>query len=190
MTTATFPVAPAARPRHRALGAVALLAAPAFFGPTDGRVASLLGLWYLTGWACSAVAIRRDRATGSGRGAAAIFAIQIVGLALAAGQQIQDYLQRRPLGDTVYGICDAAWPLSHLFMLVVGVAVLRAGVWRGWRRWTPLACGLALPIALAAGAALGRPALTASFPMLTTLAFGALAIAVLGAPAQGSTYEV
>ena len=39
-----------------------------------------------------------------------------------------------------YGI---ACTVTGLGMLVAGVGVLRAGVWTGWRRWTPLAIGIA-----------------------------------------------
>lgn len=28
-------------------------------------------------------------------------------------------------------VLDAAWPLSHTFMLVTGVAVIRSGKWKG-----------------------------------------------------------
>ena len=189
MTTATFPAAPARPSPHKLLGLVGVLAAPVFLAqriltpsgdqlPND-RLAAWLGLWYLVGWACSALALRRDRATGRGVGAAAIFGVQLVGLTLAAGQQLQDAVQARPLGDTVYGVCDVAWPLSHVFMLVVGVAVLRARVWTGWRRWTPLACGLALPLSFAAQAAAGRYGLLVAFPIFTTLAFSALGVAVM-----------
>jgi hypothetical protein len=41
---------------------------------------------------------------------------------------------------TSYGISVT---LIGLGMLTAGVGVLRAGVWHGWRRWTPLAIGIA-----------------------------------------------
>ncbi|AHG93786.1 hypothetical protein J421_6251 (plasmid) [Gemmatirosa kalamazoonensis] len=137
MTATIAPFAPSARPSTpRVLGALGILGSPVFLAQwlaapsslkvPDTTAAALLGIVYLMGWACSAVALRRLRATGRGRGGAVILAVQLVGLSLAAGQQIQDALHAHPLGDVVYGVCDAAWPLSHLFMLVVGVAVLRA----------------------------------------------------------------
>jgi hypothetical protein len=189
MTAPSAPLAaPASRPRalpaHRVLGVLGMLGAPAFLfmssppAPTDLR-ANLLMSAYLVGWACSAVGMRRLRATGRGRGALAIFVIQMLGLALAFCQQPQDQLGRRPLGDAFYSACNIAWPLSHLFMLVVFAAVWRAGVWTGWRRWTPLACGLALPLMFAAAAAAAQVAPPgAVFAAATAVSFLALGLAV------------
>lgn len=42
---------------------------------------------------------------------------------------------------TSYGV---ACTVIGLGMIVAGVGVLRAGVWTGWRRWVPLAIGVAL----------------------------------------------
>jgi len=179
--------APAGRPgalrAHRVLGVLGMLGAPGLlsFGwspPAKTDLgANLLMLAYLAGWACSAVGLRRLRATGRGRGARALFAVQILGLALAATQQLQDQARRRPLGDAFYLASDMAWPFSHLFMLAVFAAVWRAGVWTGWRRWTPLACGLALPLTFAAAAA-GVPYPGAVFAVGTAAAFLALGLAV------------
>ncbi|MGZ8412059.1 MAG: hypothetical protein ACXW05_04950 [Gemmatirosa sp.] len=193
MTASVAPLAPstAAGPAlHRVLGVVGLLASPAFFlqwlategVPKNDTTATLIGLGYLLGFACSAVGLRRLRVTGRGRGAAALFAIQCVGLLLAAGQQVQDLMGTRPLGDAAYLATDVAWPLSHVFMLVVGVAVLRAGVWRGWRRWTPLACGLVLPLSFLPAAIWGHAAMGVVFCPGTALAFGALGLAIATAP--------
>lgn len=43
------------------------------------------------------------------------------------------------LGDQLFGVGPV---LSALGMVAAGVAVLRAGTWTGWRRFTPLAVGL------------------------------------------------
>jgi hypothetical protein len=121
--------------------------------------------------------MRRLRATGRGRGARVLFAVQLVGLLLAMTQQPQDQLGRHPLGGAFYTASDLAWPLSHLLMLVVFAAVWRAGVWTGWRRWTPLACGLALPLTFAAaGSGVAPPGLV--FSVATAASFLALGLAV------------
>jgi len=36
--------------------------------------------------------------------------------------------------------------IATLGLVLTGVAVLRAGQWGGWRRFTPMACGLYLPL--------------------------------------------
>jgi hypothetical protein len=173
---------------RRWLGMVTMVASPGLwasqylYGPVAGPehpAAHLLPLLFLVGWACAAVGLRRDRATGRGRGAQILFALQLLLLGLAMLQQVQDLLL--PVGERVgvfYGVTDMAWPLSMLVMLVVGVIVARVRVWTGWRRWTPLLCGLDLPTAMAAGALLGRPAMAALFGPWTFLGWLALGWAV------------
>jgi hypothetical protein len=198
MTAAAFPLEArgAARPSGvRLLGALALLgspmmlvqyvwwrvAGPAAPGPESG-IAQVEFLLYIWGFAAAAAGLRRLRVTGRGRGAAIVTAVQAVGLFLASLQPWLDLTVGRARGGAFYMATDIAWPASHVYMLVVGVAALRAGVWRGWRRWTPLACGLAFPL-MAAGAGLfGREAMGAVFGPATALAFGALAVALITAP--------
>jgi hypothetical protein len=48
-------------------------------------------------------------------------------------------------GNSVFGIAS---PLTALGMILLGVAVVRARAWRGWHRFTPLACGLYIPVVL------------------------------------------
>lgn len=191
MSASAAPLAPSrtAPAAHRVLGLLGMLGAPATIiftwappAKTD-LTANLLMTAYLAGWACSVVGMRRLRATGSGTGARVLFAIQLLGLSLAACQQLQDQTSSRPLGDAFYFASDMAWPFSHVFMLVIFAAVWRARVWTGWRRWVPLACGLALPVTLAA-AALKVPNPGIVFGLGTALSFGALGLAVLTSPAR------
>jgi hypothetical protein len=56
-----------------------------------------------------------------------------------------------------FPLLDACWPLAHTFFLVTGTVVVRAGVWRGWRRWVVLAPGFKIPL-LALLVAAGLPA--------------------------------
>jgi hypothetical protein len=55
---------------------------------------SIFGVLYLSGAMASAFAMRRLRATGNGRGAAILFAVQIVGLFLAMWYDILDTPRR------------------------------------------------------------------------------------------------
>jgi hypothetical protein len=52
------------------------------------------------------------------------------------------------LMGTSYGF---SCTVTGLGMLVTGVGVLRAGLWTGWRRWTPLAIGIAEFVVLTPG---------------------------------------
>jgi sulfite exporter TauE/SafE len=140
--------------------------------------ANLLMLAYVVGWLCSAAGLRRLRATGRGRGAAVLTAVQLTALTLAAGQNLQDLARARPLGDGFYRVTDVAWPFSHVFMLAVFAAVWRARVWTGWRRWTPLACGLVLPLTFAAVASRGVVDPMYVFAFGTAVAFLAFGLAV------------
>ena len=171
---------------HRVLGALGMLGAPMMFveglrrsgGAPDGDLAfALIELLYLGGWACSVLGLRRLRATGDSPFGKTVVAVQIVGLCLAAIFTILEALGPKTGGPLLRGITDMAWPLSHLFMLAVGVATLRAGVWRTWRRFTPLLCGLVLPSSVLFGAA-GEIVGKQAFEVITMVAFLTLGYAV------------
>lgn len=111
----------------------------------DDKVVALLSVVYIGGWMASVVGMRRLRVTGRSRWSAAIFFVQLFGLSMAGlwalallvGLDAQQ-------GSIIFSVTDPFWPLSHLFMLVVGCFVLKARVWRGWRRLPAFLCGMAL----------------------------------------------
>ncbi len=152
-------------------------------------VVGALGLVYLCGWMASVIGMRRLRVTGRGLASRIVFIVQLIGLLLAALFSIQELFNPSPDRNTLFfKITDAAWPLSHLFMLVVGLMVLKAGVWRGPRRFVPLLCGLALPAFFAVGALSGLRESAILFGLFTTIAFGLLGYAVLTSrPSDHST---
>ncbi len=95
------------------------------------------------------------RATGTGKWAHTVLLIQLVGLVLAF---IFGFLEAtRLLGreSIIFNVTDAAWPLSMLWMIVVGITVIRAKRLSGWRRFVPLLCPFWLPIAIVGDIALG-----------------------------------
>jgi hypothetical protein len=133
------------------LGSPMLLVEGLLFGSAGRSAAPLVALaelLYLGGWMCSAIGLRRLRATGDTSLGRVIFAIQVVGLCLAAVFTLLEAFAPGAHDSALYQITDAAWPFNHLFMIVVGIVTLRAKVWGGWQRWTPLLCGLALPAAM------------------------------------------
>ncbi len=80
--------------------------------------------------------------------------IQLVGLVLAF---IFGFIEATALLDEnniVWVVTDAAWPLSMLWMLVVGVTVIVAKRLSGWQRFIPVLCSFWLPLA-ALGSVIG-----------------------------------
>lgn len=176
------------------LGTLALLGAPCLLfaslaaGGRDWGVSltnTLLQIAYLGGWACGMVGMRRLGVTGRGKGADALLAVQLVGLAFAIAASVWENAVggREPAGGalrTAYFAVDTFWPASHVLMLVVAGFVFRTKVWTGWRAAAPLACGLALPSFFAVAALFGRESPAASvFPALVTAGFAAIGAALL-----------
>ena len=148
---------------------------------------SIVGLFYLFGWAASMVGFRRLRLTGNGVAARIVFWLQMVGLVLAGGQQMMELSKSQTLlHSRFFGICDMAWPLSHLLMIVVGGMVLATGRVHSLARFAALGCGLALP-ATAALAPLNHYVFVFGFGVATMICFSALAMTVYRA---GSGREI
>lgn len=146
-----------ATPTARWLGTLGMIGAPALLiegiyrdlvhmtREQDDKVIALLSLVYITGWVASAVGMRRLRVTGKGWSGALVFVLQLLGLCLAGFWAVALLIGLDAgQGSLIFAVTDPFWPLSHLFMLVVGLFVWKAGVWRGWRLLAPFLCGLAL----------------------------------------------
>jgi hypothetical protein len=170
------------------LGTLGMIASPMLFmegmlyafgygDSPNARFIPLLGIIYLAGWACSLAGMRQLRATGHGTLPRVIFILQLLGLFLAFLFNVQEMTGANP-DSAFFRITDLAWPASHVFMLVVGLLVLKAKVWRGWRSVVPFLCGLALPAFFAASAVVGRGVAGFLFGILTAAAFMLLGYAV------------
>src|SRR5215213_5820047 len=167
---------------NRTLGAVGMIFSPMlflaslFYGEMDQPspyplLAGLGGILYLLGAAAAATAMRNMRVTGKGRGAAILYVVQMVGLFLAMWFDVLENTVPH-LRDTWYFfVTDMAYPFSHVLMIIVGAAVVRAGVWRGWRRVPAFLVGLALPSFIALSIAFGRANGGFIFPLMVTTGF-------------------
>jgi hypothetical protein len=173
--------------KTRLLGTAGMLASPMLLisGMRTGfqmresdRVNAALGLVFLAGWACSLIGLRRLRATGNGAGGAVLLALQAVGLLLAVYQQLQDLSAHPNTQGPLYQIANLAWPASVAWMVVVGGAAIAAGKLTGWRRSTPLLCGLALPLLFGTMAMLGQQEASLVFGLYTTMAWALLGLAI------------
>jgi hypothetical protein len=176
---------------NRTLGAIGIILSPMLFLASFFHAAnfdqlspypfvtSLGGILYLLGAAASATAMRNLRVTGSGRGAGVLYAVQMIGLFLAMGFDVFQYVAPHLRGTGIFFITDMAYPFSHVLMIIVGVAVVRAGVWRGWRKIPAFLVGLALPLFFAASAIFGRANGSFLFPLFVTVGFFLLGCAVV-----------
>ncbi|HEX9929142.1 MAG TPA: hypothetical protein VGB02_11455 [Pyrinomonadaceae bacterium] len=178
---------------HRRLGIIGMICAPGLYfassfysqnfdQPNPNQIyASFLGVLYLCGALASATAMRQLRATGNGLGAKVLFGVQIVGLFLAMMFDVIEYAAPILKQTWLFFVTDMAYPFSHVLMIVVGIAIVRAGVWSGWRRVPAFLIGFALPLFFAASALFGRENTGWIFIGSVTLGFFALGLAVFNA---------
>lgn len=147
---------------NRILGVLCLVGAPMLlaqftFNPggvteltTSGRIIAFLGVLYMGGWLAGAIGMRRLRVTGNGMGSKIIFIIQVIGLSLATMFSVLDTLgYNHENGGLIFLITDMAYPFSHLFMIIVAIMTIKAGIWKGFSRIAPLLVGIAFPLTVA-----------------------------------------
>lgn len=139
------------------------------------------------------LALIASGAAGSGRfarGGAWVAAIGMVLLSLAELLATRyadwDYAAASAsLMGTAYGIASTVIGLG---MVAAGVGVLRARTWSGWRRWTPLAIGIAVFVIVTPGTfsgfVLGRVAIGIWMLLFAALGWSLHAESRRGSPTQ------
>lgn len=175
---------------NRTLGVIGMILSPMllfasfFFAPAQDQpsahpfLAGLGGVLYLAGAMASATAMRNFRVTGKGAGARVLYFVQMVGLFLAMCFDVLENAAPQMRGTTVYFVTDMAYPFSHVLMIIVGIAIIRAGVWRGWRRIPAFLVGFALPSFIVLSGVFGRENAGFVFPLMVTTGFFTLGLAV------------
>jgi len=147
---------------NRLLEIIAVICAPALLieqlllqGREDGLITGIASMVFMAGWICANTAMRRMRATGTSKWGRVLLLVQLVGLVLAFVFGFFEATGLLGRESIIFNITDAAWPLSMLWMVVVGVSVIMVKRLSGWQRFVPLLCPFWLPIALIASVALG-----------------------------------
>lgn len=175
---------------NQQLGSIAMLCSPMlyiasyFYNPTPDAsnpnqvFASFFGVLYLLGAMASATAMQNLGVTGSKRGSQILYVVQLTGLFLAMWCDIFEFAAPGLKQSTIFFVTDMAYPFSHLLMFVVGFAVIRAGVWNGWRRIPPFLVALALPTFIILSGLIEREGSSFIFPVLVTIGFFLLGYAV------------
>jgi hypothetical protein len=148
---------------NRVLGIIAMVCAPAMLvdellrlGEENALITGIASMVFMAGWICSNIGMQRMRATGTGSWGQAVLRIQLVGLVLAFMFGFIEATGVLDENDIVFAVTDAAWPLSMLWMVVVGITTVMANRIHGWQRFVPLLCPFWLPIAMVGGQALGE----------------------------------
>lgn len=147
---------------NQALGTIAVICAPALLvegilvqGGENAAITGVASLIFMAGWICSNTGMRRMRAAGTGPWGRAVLLIQLVGLVLAFLFGLFEATGLLGRESILFNITDAAWPLSMLWMLVVGITVIRARRLTGWQRFVPLLCPFWLLVAIFGSIAFG-----------------------------------
>src|SRR5918994_343993 len=130
---------------NRVLGAIAMICAPAMLGfllggEDNALITGIASMVFMAGWICSNVGMQRMRATGTGTWGRAVLLIQLVGLVLAFIFGFFEAMALLDENNIIFVVTDLAWPLSMLWMLVVGVTVIVAKRLSGWQRFVPVLC--------------------------------------------------
>ena len=132
------------------------------------------------------LAFGRSGAAGRSRSAVRGVALAVAGTCLLlAGELLSIPVRDAKASDTSAAIVGAVFGLacvvSTVGFIVAGQATMRAGLWRGWRRFTPLATGVSLiPIGVLG---LGLPTLLPALVAVYGLCLLAMGVALYTEPA-------
>lgn len=107
-------------------------------------VGAVIGLW-------------RSGAAGSSRVVPTALVVVASGWLVMAAAQVVTRIR----GEGITALYILATLLLFVGMAPVGVAVVRGGIWTGWRRWTPLLCAAYLLVASPLFGVPGAPGLLA-----------------------------
>ncbi|HEY0427244.1 MAG TPA: hypothetical protein VGC76_05520 [Pyrinomonadaceae bacterium] len=146
----------------------------------NDQFVGFLGVFYIGGWIATAVGIRQSRALGRGVGSKIVSFVQITGLILAFLFSIEQFLGlwAKNSDSLLFTMTDIAYPFSHVFMIVIGIFVWRAGVWRGISVVAPFLVGFSLLVFFPASSVIGIKAGGVCFSFFAALGLALAANAV------------
>lgn len=137
-----------------AFGAAAWAIAGLVAGPIEEGANSRLELAgsfaFQIGVLALVTAVWVTEGTGSRRWGRAVLVVQAVLVVLAVGWTLPHLFEPNIASDGIMLALDAAWPLSMLWLIVLGVTVARARRWPGVLRRAPLIASLWFPVSILA----------------------------------------
>jgi hypothetical protein len=148
------------------IGIAAMIGAPglwlesSFYDQVHHQNTSIGGLFdllYMAGWLCSIYGLIQLKAAGRKMVARWILYIQAAFLLVANVWNIWEIIEPNST-HPLFRLLDMFWPISNVWMLVTGIAVLTAGKLTGFHRYTPLIAGLWIVVTFAAFTLMGDSA--------------------------------
>ena len=131
----------------------------------------LFGFIYMIGWMCSIVALKRMEILGRTRWAKIAFAVQLSLLTLAQVWNLW-VISGTGFDNILFRVFDMCWPLSNIWMLVIGITAVRAKKLQGWKRFVPLFVGLWFPLTVVPAVTMGYFALAGPYSAVAFILLG------------------
>jgi len=101
-------------------------------------------LIFMTGWISSVIGLYKMHQQGITKGQKKIFIVQLVLLSLANIWNIAEIINPLSTSQIVF-LLNFSWPLGGLFMIVTGIAVIKANKMKGWKKYAALLTGFWFP---------------------------------------------
>ena len=147
-------------------------------GLSDSWFTGVWGILFISGWICSAIGLRRLRATGSTAFGKVVLGALIVFLAIADLSNVIQIVVERDK-PSYFMFFDVFWPLSNITMLIVGIIVIVVKGLPGWKRYIPFATGLWFPLAMLSLSVEDRFVSLFLGGIYSALAWGLLAVVIM-----------
>ena len=116
-------------------------------GGGNTSLTGVCDLIYMTGWACTIVALLRLNATGPGNKNKMILYVQLATLTVAQAWNIWTIADPEST-SLLFRTMDFFWPISNITFFVAGIIIAVKGVLQGWKRYAVLIAGSWLPFSI------------------------------------------
>lgn len=148
---------------NRTLGTIAMICAPAMLvealipgGNENPLVVGTASMVFMAGAFAGLLGLWRAQATGASWWGRGVLGLQLLLVSLAFLFGLFEATALVPDTSPIFTVADMAWPLSMLTWNLVSITAAVVGRLPGRWRFALLPMGLALPITIALGAALGE----------------------------------
>jgi len=143
----------------------------------NSSVGGACELIYMLGWMCSIYGLKIIHADAK-RWIRNVLSLELIFLTLANTWNTWNIFDPNNLSPLYFAL-DMFWPVSNLFMIVVGIAIMKAGILQGWKRYIPLIVGLWFPLGLVTWAIAGKEISFIQMDLYSIVCWGLMGFVVL-----------